>query len=87
MNRKKRTGQILLLACILALGSGTWGCAQGTGRQAVSPGQGTAVQEKQSPEKPAMESRPIAFTDRRRRLIREYGNHCAPGGGGPLDRI
>ena len=72
MNRKKRTGQILLLACILALGSGTWGCAQGTGRQAVSPGQGTAVQEKQSPEKPAMESRPIAFTDRRRRLIREY---------------
>ena len=39
MNRKKRTGQILLLACILALGSGTWGCAQGTGRQAVSPGQ------------------------------------------------
>lgn len=72
MNRKKRTGQILLLACILALGSGTWGCAQGTGRQAVSSGQGTAVQEKQSPEKPAMEFRPIAFTDRRRRLIREY---------------
>ena len=38
MNRKKRTGQILLLACILALGSGTWGCAQGTGRQPFLPG-------------------------------------------------
>lgn len=72
MHTKRRTGQVLLLACILALGSGTWGCAQGTGRQSVSPGQGTAVQEKRSLERPAMESRPIAFTDLRRRLIREY---------------
>ena len=70
MNTEIRAGQTVLLACILALGIGAWGCAQGSSPAAGPPG--TAVQEKRSLERPAMESRPIAYTGLRRRLMREY---------------
>ncbi|WP_279127179.1 peptidoglycan recognition family protein [Acidaminococcus fermentans] len=72
MNKKKRAGQALALAGVLVLASCPGSPVQGKYAGAEPSARAARVQETITPARPAIVVRPLAFTDLRRRLMRDY---------------
>ena len=72
MNKKKRAGQALALAGVLVLAICPGSPVQGKYAGAEPSARAARVQETLTPARPGMAVHPIAFTDLRRRLMRDY---------------
>ena len=72
MHRIKTTGQILWPVLLLALSWSTGVFAQRIQTEPLPLERGTAAEQKMAPARPAIVVRPLAFTDLRRRLMRDY---------------
>jgi N-acetylmuramoyl-L-alanine amidase len=72
MNKKKLAGRVLLLAAVLALAGWPGSPFPKNCAGAEPSARESGAWQHPSPEKPAMAVHPIAFTDLRRRLMRDY---------------